>query len=221
MIKTAFASLKNRSPMYYGLLLLAAVLSFYGLIQVSAPQTVNAQSAKEVCANKKRPEACVKAVNKTCKDRTTPTSTARCRENRATDFADTPGSSSIGTTGDNICGTLTDGGKSSDRNVHTKFDFGCLGTAYEKEPGKFPNSSKNLSPILDFLYAIIRFLSIGVGIVITIALIVSGIQYSASEGNAEASTKAKKRVESALTGLVIYVFSYALLQFLIPGGVFK
>lgn len=127
----------------------------------------------------------------------------------------------LGQEGDYICGTLTDSGKSSDRNVHTKFDFGCLGTAYAEDSSKFPAGSKNLSPILDFIYAIIRFLSIGVGIAITIALIISGIQYSASEGNAEASTKAKKRVESAITGLVIYVFSYALLQFLIPGGVFK
>ena len=123
----------------------------------------------------------------------------------------------LGADGQFICGTYKDEG----RNVDTKFDFGCLGTAYEKSPGSFPNSSKNISPILDFVYAIIRFLSIGVGIAITIALIVSGIQYSASEGNAEVSTKAKKRVESAITGLVIYIFTWSLLQFLIPGGVFK
>lgn len=127
----------------------------------------------------------------------------------------------LGEDGEFICGTLEDKGASSDRNVHTKFDFGCLGTAYAKSPGSFPTNSVNISPIMDFALAIVRFLSIGVGIAITIALIMSGIQYSASEGNAEASTKAKKRVESAITGLVIYIFAFSLLQFLIPGGVFK
>lgn len=127
----------------------------------------------------------------------------------------------LGATGKYICGTIEEKGKSSDRNVHTKFDFGCLGTAFAKDPSKFPKSSKNISPILDFAYAVIRFLSIGVGIAITIALIVSGMQYSSSEGNAEASTKSKKRIESAVIGLVIYIFSWSILQFLVPGGVFK
>ena len=124
----------------------------------------------------------------------------------------------LGSDGEYICGTYSD---QVGRNVRTKFDFGCLGTAHAANPGSFPAGSKNISPIMDFAFAIIRFLSIGVGIAITIAMIAAGIQYSASEGNAEASTKAKKRIESAITGLVIYIFAFSLLQFLIPGGVFK
>jgi predicted membrane protein len=123
----------------------------------------------------------------------------------------------LGSDGEYICGTYSDQG----RNVRTKFDFGCLGTAHADNPGSFPASSKNISPIMDFAFAIIRFLSIGVGIAITIAMIAAGIQYSASEGSAEASTKAKKRIESAITGLVIYIFAFSVLQFLIPGGIFK
>lgn len=219
MNKTVISSFKNKSPIYYKVLLLAILLAIYGLAQVAVPRTINAQSATEVCSNKKRPEACVSAVNKTCKNRTTATSKARCRKERAADFANVPAAGRPGQDGDYICGTYS--GDNAGRNVKTKFDFGCLGTAYAKNPGGFPSGSKNLSPILDFVYAIIRFLSIGVGIVITIALILAGIQYSASEGNAEASTKAKKHVESALTGLVIFIFTWSIMQFLIPGGVFK
>ncbi|MBW3568749.1 pilin [Candidatus Parcubacteria bacterium] len=136
---------------------------------------------------------------------------------RAKSGAGSGSSSGPGRKGDYICGTYGD----PDRNVRTKFDFGCLGTAFAKSPGSFPASSKNLSPILDFAYAIIRFLSVGVGIAITIAMILAGIQYSASEGNAEASTKAKKHIQSAVAGLVLYIFAWSILQFLIPGGVFK
>lgn len=130
---------------------------------------------------------------------------------------DAPLEGGVGKKGNYVCGTYSD----EDRNVKTVFDFGCLGTAYAKDPSKFPDSSKNLSPIQDMAFALIRFLSTGVGIVITLALIASGIQYAGSEGNAEASAKAKKRAQDALVGLVIYMFAWAILQFLIPGGVFK
>lgn len=105
------------------------------------------------------------------------------------------------------CGNLKD----ADSNFKTKFNFGCVG---EKGPA-------NLNPILDLVFAFVRFLSVGVGIVIILALIMSGIQYSGSEGNPEASAKAKKRAQNALIGLVIYMFAWSILQFIIPGGVFK
>lgn len=105
------------------------------------------------------------------------------------------------------CGNLSD----ADSNFKTKFNFGCVGA---KGPA-------GLNPILDLMFAFVRFLSVGVGIVIILALIMSGIQYSASEGNPEASAKAKKRAQNALIGLFIYMFAWSILQFIIPGGVFK
>lgn len=105
------------------------------------------------------------------------------------------------------CGNLPD----KDQNFKTKFNFGCLG---EK-------ATQPINPIQDLVFAFVRFLSTGVGIVIIIALIMAGIQYSASEGNPEASAKAKKRAQNALIGLLVYMFAWAILQFIIPGGVFK
>lgn len=94
--------------------------------------------------------------------------------------------------------------------VTTKFNFGCLG---EESPQK-------ISPIEDFMYAIIRFLSVGVGLAIVLAIIVSGIQYSISEGNPEATQAAKSKIQSAVIALFIYLFTFALVQYLVPGGVF-
>lgn len=105
------------------------------------------------------------------------------------------------------CGNLKD----ADSNYKTKFNFGCLG---DKGPS-------GLNPILDLVFALVRFLSVGVGIVLVLALMAAGIQYSSAEGNPESSAKAKKRVQNALIGLLVYMFTWAILQFIIPGGVFK
>lgn len=125
----------------------------------------------------------------------------------------------LGEAGEYICGTFIN----EDRNVKTRFDFGCTGTAFAKlgEGQKNSSNIKNISPILDLTYAFIRFLSVGVGIVLAISVIISGIQYSMSEGNAEITQKAKARIRSAILGLGIYIFAFSMLQFLIPGGVFK
>ena len=77
------------------------------------------------------------------------------------------------------------------------------------------------NPITDMTFAIIRFLSAGVGLVIIGSIIVAGIQYSASGGDPQAAAKAKSRISSTLTALVIFIFSYALLNYLIPGGFFN
>lgn len=104
------------------------------------------------------------------------------------------------------CGNLPN----QDANVKTNINFGCLG---DKGPS-------GLGPIQDLVFALIRFLSVGVGVVITISLIAAGIQYSMAEGNPESSQKAKQRVQNTVIGLAIYIFAFSILQYLIPGGLF-
>lgn len=94
--------------------------------------------------------------------------------------------------------------------VKTKFNFGCLGDDY-KGPG---------GAIGDLAFAIIRFLSFGVGIFVVVAIIASGIQYTTSEGNPEATQAAKSRIQASIISLIIYIFAFAIIQFLVPGGVF-
>lgn len=114
--------------------------------------------------------------------------------------------------GTHLCGNIRDdNGQLTDDNYKTKFDFGCLGR-------KGPDG---LNPIEDLLFAFLRFISVGVGIVVVIAIIASGIQYSTSEGNAEATQKAKSRIRSTIIGLIVYVLAFSLFQFLVPGGLFK
>lgn len=163
----------------------------------------------------KDPKECKKAY-KRCDKKKGKKKQNQCKENVINEHKKTgqpPDTVGMGEAGEYICGTYEDDNK----NVHTKFDFGCLGTEFA-DSGK---GQANISPILDLTYAAIRFLSIGVGIIIAISVIMSGIQYSMSEGNAEVTQKAKSRIRSAIMGLVIYIFTFSMVQFLVPGGIFK
>lgn len=93
-----------------------------------------------------------------------------------------------------------------DNAIRTKFNLGCSGNVD--------------SPIKDLAYALVSFLSAGVGVVIVIAIIAAGIRYSTSEGNPEATMQAKRNIQNALIGLIIYIFTFAILNYLVPGGLF-
>jgi hypothetical protein len=95
---------------------------------------------------------------------------------------------------------------SGKNEVKTKFNFGCLGKG---------------NPIVDVLFALLRFLSIGVGVVVAMAIILSGIQYATSEGNPEQTAKAKDHIKDAIFALLIYMFIFSILQYLVPGGLFN
>lgn len=188
-------------------LLLGVVFCFSFL----SASSVNAQPIMQVCKDKKRPEACSKAVKETCKSRSTPDSISRCQKARAGDFKDAPGTgggidlNAKASTGGGRCGN-----EKSGSSIETRFDFNCLGN---KGP-------VTMGPIEDLVYALVRFLSFGVGVVIIGSIILAGIQYSSSEGNPETTQAAKNRIKDSIIGLFIYLLAFAIVQYLVPGGVF-
>lgn len=105
-------------------------------------------------------------------------------------------------------------GKGEGNEVKVSFDFGCIGGDNTKFTGE------NLSPIVDIAFAIFRFLSAGVGLVVIGSIIVAGIQYSASRGDPQATTASIKRISNSLIALLIYIFMFAIANFLVPGGMF-
>lgn len=82
------------------------------------------------------------------------------------------------------------------------------------------NSSLKDNPIVDDINVVVNFLSIGVGVVVIAMIIIGGIQYSAAGDNPQALTAAKQRIINALIALAAFLFIFAFLQWLIPGGVF-
>lgn len=98
----------------------------------------------------------------------------------------------------------------------------------EFECKKDPNLSEqqnldkcvNENPIVATLRTIVNFLTVGVGMVITIVIIIAGIQYSTSQGDPQKAAKARGRAINAVVALAAYIFLSAFLQWVIPGGLF-
>lgn len=74
--------------------------------------------------------------------------------------------------------------------------------------------------IVEYLKMVLQFLSAGVGIVVVLMLVIAGVQYITAVGDPGNIKKAKERIVNAITALLLFIFGYAILNFLIPGGLF-
>ncbi|HUB94243.1 MAG TPA: hypothetical protein VMB52_07115 [Verrucomicrobiae bacterium] len=72
--------------------------------------------------------------------------------------------------------------------------------------------------ITNYLDPAIAFLAALVGVAVTASIIIGGIQYSSAGGDPSKVTAARTRIRNALLALFVFIFLYALLDFLIPGG---
>ena len=77
------------------------------------------------------------------------------------------------------------------------------------------------SGIFCILNIVLQVLTYGVGIVATIGFVVSGIQYATARDDAGQLSRAKSRMINILIGLFLYASMWALLNFLLPGGLFS
>ena len=77
------------------------------------------------------------------------------------------------------------------------------------------------SPVVQDIQKIVDWLGAGVGIVVTAAIIMGGIQYSLAGDNTNAVSAAKQRMLNGVIALFVFLFAFAFLQWLIPGGIFK
>lgn len=81
-----------------------------------------------------------------------------------------------------------------------------------KSAGKCDLIDKYINPFINFMAAL-------VGIAVVISIVVGGIQYASSAGDPQKVTMAKKRIQNAIIALIAFLFLYAMLQFLVPGGI--
>lgn len=85
---------------------------------------------------------------------------------------------------------------------------------------KSDSLNKDNCGIISYLVTFTRILSGLVGIVIVIMITIGGIQYAAAGPDPGAVVAAKKRIINAILALALYVFMFAFLQWLVPGGIF-
>ncbi len=87
---------------------------------------------------------------------------------------------------------------SSDQSGNSSSDTDCLFVKY-------------INPVIELLSAL-------VGVVVVIAVIVGGIEYSSSGGDPQRAASGRKHITNALIGLFAYILLVAFLEFLVPGG---
>ena len=73
--------------------------------------------------------------------------------------------------------------------------------------------------IFKILNTILTVLTFGVGIAGTLGIVISGVQYLTAKDNEQQVVKAKSRLINIAIGLAAYAMMWALLQWLIPGGI--
>ncbi|MEO8105473.1 MAG: hypothetical protein ABI602_04020 [Candidatus Saccharibacteria bacterium] len=76
------------------------------------------------------------------------------------------------------------------------------------------------STLIDrYLNPFIKLLSVLVGLAVTFGIIYGGIEYTMSAGDPQKAQKGRKHIQDAVLALVSYALIFALLNFLIPGGI--
>ncbi len=114
------------------------------------------------------------------------------------------------------CGT-------GEQKVTTSINFGCRGEECLTNPTEAicQGGDHTVNGIIDLLFALIRFLSIGVGMVIIASIIVAGIQFTTSSGNPQTTANALNRIRDTAIALLIFIFAYAIINWLVPGQLLK
>lgn len=74
--------------------------------------------------------------------------------------------------------------------------------------------------IITYIGVITNALSAIVGVVIIAMIIIGGIQYSAAGADPNKVQAAKKKIYNALLALLLFIFGFAIVQWLVPGGIF-
>lgn len=65
----------------------------------------------------------------------------------------------------------------------------------------------------------VRLLSAAVGVVVVLMIVVGGVQYSSAGSDPQKVAEARKKITNAIVALLTYIFLFALLNWLVPGGV--
>lgn len=80
-----------------------------------------------------------------------------------------------------------------------------------------PDSSN--CEIIRYLLIFINGLSAIVGVTIVAVIVMAGIKYASSADDPNAVADAKNRIKNAIFAFVMYIFMFAFLQWIVPGGV--
>lgn len=79
--------------------------------------------------------------------------------------------------------------------------------------------NKGGSPVMSLVLQIINFLAIGVGIVVVGGITYGALLYTTSNGDSSKAQQGITTIVNAVIGLLLFIFTYAIINYLVPGGV--
>ncbi|RYD94776.1 MAG: hypothetical protein EOP54_16905 [Sphingobacteriales bacterium] len=82
-------------------------------------------------------------------------------------------------------------------------------------------SGTGQTAIIEILVVILQIMTVGVGILAVGGIVYGAILYASAQDNAGQTKKAVEVITNTVIGLLLYLFMYAILNLLIPGGVFN
>lgn len=101
------------------------------------------------------------------------------------------------------------------------------GSSINPEPNQLVTNAagdcgdENGSCIMNDIQIAINVLSIGIGLIIAGSIAFAGLQYMTARDNPQAVSAAKNRIINSVIALIAFVFIYAFLQWVVPGGIFS
>lgn len=81
------------------------------------------------------------------------------------------------------------------------------------------NPAAKPSLVEQILNPAIKLMTAIVGIIIAISLVAAAVTYSSAGGDPGRVAAAKKRITNSIIALIAYIFTFGLLQWLVPGGI--
>lgn len=109
----------------------------------------------------------------------------------------------------------------SDKNYNSYQCSACIGTKLAEGAGKTESSAReecknaegySIDAIWGWVYTIINWVLIAVGIICVVFIIIGGIRYATSGGDPEKVKSAKNTILYALIGLVIAILANVIVQ---------
>lgn len=83
------------------------------------------------------------------------------------------------------------------------------------------NASNGCNLVAKYIQPLINTLAVVVGLLSVVSIMIGGVQFASSDGDPQKAAAAKGRIAKTIIALVSFMFLYALLQFLVPGGIFN
>jgi hypothetical protein len=115
--------------------------------------------------------------------------------------------------------TVGSNGNSSDDSSPGETGVDVKEASFNDQDCSNPQLDSGNCRIIEYLVAGINVLSALAGMVIIFSIMFAGFQYMTAQDNSGQIQQARQRIIWAITAMLIFIFMYAMLDFLIPGGV--